>query len=537
MMRQITLVDFNKPIDRKAIDMASYEAKFKLCDDWISGKIKDDNSKFTLKKLLIDKTTFAYLYLKDNEGKRVKLYPWQDLVINDSYDRIYIRGANQIGKDFLLNVDAVQNLLIDHGFAHNEAIVSDSLKQATYQMRRIKAMLYGIKIRWKENQKDEADNMSMISVPVYDNSVTPKRLKYRNTLILAPCSTGLLGYDLHKLILDEFEFWKDVEKGIAYFYNQIADPRTYHTKGKICIISNPNGVESYGNVLETQKLPDGSKRFHTYFFDFLDDPTHNADDLEKAKLGKNRMQIESTLMAIRSISDRNYFTQEEIERSYDASLTELKMVGKQPFFFLDVGAKHDQSVLVGAYFEPYDEGKNNEFYTFVTIIHPYPVGYPLSRVVGSISDKQENDGWHYEKSVKDYLTEWSIEGIMPVFGCDVTGNSGIIPLFETAGIFPEDVTFSGPVKSGMYQRFKELMEKGLLHRIKSEEFEYQTSHLIMKKSIRGYLMVHHENEDDLDDVPDAIAGLINLYNSINAKYAEPSLKIFYKEENKDDRRI
>ena len=121
-----------------------------------------------------------------------------------------------------------------------------------------------------------------------------------------------------------------------------------------------------------------------------------------------------------------------------------------------------------------------------------------------------DDGWHYEKSVKEHLEEWSKDGSVPIFGVDVTGNSGISPLFQSIGIYPEDVTFSGPVKSGMYQRFKYFMEKGLMHRCKNDAWDYQAKHLIMKKGARGYLMVHHESEKDLDDAMDATAGLIHL---------------------------
>lgn len=517
-------IDFSKPITRDSIDMEAYHAKFKLADDYLAGKFKDKKEEelAILKKLLRDKTTFAYLNMKDNEGKRIKLYPWQDLVMQDEYDRVYIRGANQIGKDFWLNVDACIDLLKDHGHAHNEAIVSDSLKQASFQMRRIKQMLYSMKIRWKEDGKFDADNMSMITVPIYKDD--NKTVKYRNMLLIAPASTGLLGYDLHKENLDEFEFWKDIDQGIEHFYNQIADPRTYHTKGKIRIISNPNGVDNYGNTLENLKNPDGTKRFHTYFFDFLDDPSHSQLDLEKAKLGKTRQQIESTLLAIRSISDRNYFTTEEIARSYDKNINELSLVSKQVFMFLDVGAKRDQSCLTIGYVD-YPDGEDGLPHIYAPIIHCYPVGYPLSRVVGAYSSEQDTDGWHYEKSVADWYKEFTMTGIYPTLGVDVTGNSGIVPLFNTVDIFPEDVTFSGPVKSGMYQRFKWYMEKGLLHRCKSEEFEYQAGHLIVKKSSRGYLMCHHENEDDLDDTVDSLAGLIHLCDPINNDYAPISLNI------------
>jgi len=371
---------------------------------------------------------------------------------------------------------------------------------------------------WKE-LKGKSDSLSVITVDVNDDK---GKLKYTNMLVCAPCTEGLLGYDLHELNLDEFEYWEDVD--LNYFYNQIAEPRTYATKGHITIFSNPNGQESYGAELERLTLPNGKKKFHTYVFSFLDRPGNTEEDLELAKVGKTRQQIESTLLAIRSISSRNFFTPDEISRSYDKDLTELKMVGKQPFFFLDVGAKHDQSVLVGGFIE-YPDGDDALPHIYIPIIHCYPVGYPLSRVVGSVSPEQESDGWHYEKPITSHLHEWSNDGTVPMFGVDVTGNSGISPLLESVGIIAEDITFSGPQKSGMYQRFKYYMEKGLLHRIKSDEFEYQCSHLEMRKSIRGYLTIHHENENDLDDVPDAVAGLIFLCDPIDPKNVPVTFRV------------
>jgi hypothetical protein len=67
----------------------------------------------------------------------------------------------------------------------------------------------------------------------------------------------------------------------------------------------------------------------------------------------------------------------------------------------------------------------------------------------------------------------------------------------------------------MYQRFKYYMEKKLLHRIPHKHWEYEASHLQVKKSARGYLMIHHESEDDHDDCMDATAGLIHLVDNPN----------------------
>jgi hypothetical protein len=518
------MIDYNKIIDRNSIDTSAYLSKFEKVDNWLASDRKDE---LAYGSMLLDPTTFSYLHFRV-DGKPLKLYAYQDMILNDMHRFKYFEAANQIGKSLALDAQAARNLIWDHGHSHNEAIVSKSLPQSTFQMRRIKSLLNTMpEINWKD-VPGSTDSLSVISVDILGDD---KKVKYSNMLICAPCTEGLLGYDLHDLDLDEFEFWDDVENGLQYFYEQIAQPRTYTTKGHITVFSNPNGKDNFGAVLTNQRLINGNRKWHVYNFNYLDKPGNTIEEYEQLKKELPRHRFESTVAAIRSISDRNYFSPDEIERSYDATLNDLKMIGKQPFFFLDVGAKHDQSVLTGCYID-YPDGDTQPFHIYLPVIHCYPVGYPLSRVVGSTSLQQDSDGWHYEKSVKEYLEEWSKDGTSPVFGCDVTGNSGIIPLFETCGIFPEDVVFSGPQKSGMYQRFKWLMEKGKVHRIASKEFDYQLSHLEMQKSGRGYLLIHHETEDDLDDVPDSIAGLIFLADPRDDKFATPSVKVFYETEKK-----
>ena len=503
------------------LDITSYDAKFEWLDNVLS---KEVPTKSDYKEILSDATKFAYFFLKNPNGGRLKLFPYQDIIINDTSDRIYFRAANQLGKSALFNVKAVFNLFVDHGHAHNEAIVSKSLPQSIFQMRRIKSLLNSMRgINWKES-KGSADSMSVISVDVKDKS---GKVKYTNMLVCAPCTEGLLGYDLHELNLDEFEYW---EVDCEYFYTQIAQPRTYATKGRIMVMSNPNGQDHFGATLEQQTLKGTNvNRFSCYVFNYLDRPGNTKEEYEQLKHELSRQQFESTVAAIRSHSDKCYFTPEEIEGSLDKDLTELKMVGKQSFFFLDVGSKHDQSVLIGGYIE-YPNGEEDLAHIYMPIIHVYPVGYPISMVVGARGDEDVEQNWHYEKSVREYIIEWSgtdnngNNTINPVFGVDVTGNSGISPLFESVGIFPEDITFSGPVKSAMYQRYKYFMEKGLLHRVKSKDWEYQARHLVMQKSVRGYLMVHHENESDLDDTQDATAGLIHLASPYTE--VQPSLRFF-----------
>jgi hypothetical protein len=145
-------------------------------------------------------------------------------------------------------------------------------------------------------------------------------------------------------------------------------------------------------------------------------------------------------------------------------------------------------------------------------------------------ENTEYDGWEDfaedNPSVKDVLRTHTLKyddmDIPPVFGCDVTGNAGIIPLFECAGIEPIDITFSGPLKWKMYLRYKYYTEMRYLKRcndkdqntIKGRNFRHQASRLRLKNtSNKRYGIIHHEKEDDLDDTQDAIAGLIYIIDN------------------------
>jgi len=155
----------------------------------------------------------------------------------------------------------------------------------------------------------------------------------------------------------------------------------------------------------------------------------------------------------------------------------------------------------------------------------YPAGYPLSRVVGSVDESQASDGWHYEKSVREHLEDYQLaKDINPVFGCDITGNTGMVPLFKSIDVNSKDIVFSGPKKWAMYQRMKYLMEKRLLHVVRNKDFDYQAKRIVVTSlKTSTYKRVGHELETDHDDTVDAITGLIHLLD--NPVLIEPSLRI------------
>ena len=492
-------LDFSRNITPTSIDRNLLDSKYRLVEDWL----KNGNSD-ALKLILADITMFSYAFFKIN-NKPVKLYPYQDLILNDKHKYKIFRSARQLGKSLALDIKAAYNLLLNHGHAHNECIISKSLPQATFQMKRVKGLLNSMdKINWREDRGD-SESMSVLSIDVKNEK---GKVMYTNMLVVAPCTEGALGYDFHEVNLDETEYW-DID--LRYFWNNIIEPTTYATDGCITSFSNPNGNDTY--IAELERLHVNDKRkYHVYVFSFLDRPGATQEKFDNIAADKTRQEIESQLLAIRSMSDTNFFTPEEIEKSIDKNVKETGMVGRQPYFFLDVGAKHDQSVLCGGYFIDEDYNGKTIRTIYVPIIKCYPVGYPVSLVVAGPESTDANE-WPYHKSVKEYLREFPKDGVQPLFGCDVTGNSGISPLFREMGINPIDITMSHKTKSAMYQNYKYFMERNLLKHVPSKEWEYQARHLEIKKTKTGLLTIHHRNEKDLDDTQDAMAGLVYMINS------------------------
>lgn len=525
-------LDFSRIVDREQKDLSVYDAKLEYIKTGILHNMKF-NPSFVC-NISKDPTMFLYFM------SELKILPrwYQDMVLSDRHPyRIFV-GANQVaGKSFTLQCNVTHKFLHDWGYEHLSLIVSATKEQAKEQLRAIKNMLVTSKVRW-EDQKEE-DNVFSMRRQIKDDK---GNLKYFNSVIAAPWSVGVLGYTVHDLNLDEFDFW---DTDTLYAYNQHLEPRTYETmklgRGQISIYSNPNGYDSSMHKLSNLVMKDGTRKWHTYSFNYWDSPNSNQEDFDMKCVGKTQREIESTLLGVFSTGERSYFNKSEIDDSYDDKLNSeqhIAGVGKSVFGFLDIGSTHDQSVFTMAYNEV-NKDKPDLVDVYIFLVHKYPQGYPISRVVGSPSELHENDGWHYEKSVKEYLEEFTVKekGIYPTFGCDVTGNAGISPLFQAININPVDTVFSGQQKSSYYQRFKTLMEQRRVHRIKDTDWESQARWLVAIKSTRGYLQVHNINhfqkkgkfkevktKEDLDDCMDSSAGVIYLCCPFDE--IEPSLKIF-----------
>jgi len=518
--------------------------------------------------LLNDKTILAYSQLKfDNEP--IKMMYLQDSILSDPHDRILFCGCNQhIGKSFTLNVDSATEFLVDHGKNWIGILVSGSLPQSQFQMDRIKMLLKSSNITYREEntidtKTGKKDNTTQLSYTFYAGD--RKTPLYRNLLICCPHTSSALGYPADVMWLDEYDFWDNCDQ--EHFLYQIAIPRTFRTKGKIKVYTNPDGKEKMMYKLWNQKDGKGNPAWHRYHFNYWDKPGAVQSEFDKIIIGMTKNRIESTLLGVFTRTEGSFFSSEEISDLYDKELAEKgdqAGYGKDTAWFLDVGVVHDQSCLIGGYLEENPEVPDIPLIK-VFYIHKYPQGYPLARVIGVPSAIQDNDGWEgYTEdnpTVREVLDDYSeeVDGrlFQPLFGFDATGNAGLVPLFQSVNIDAADIIFSGKSKWHMYQRYQYYVQQRFLKRgserdfntLGDKGFDYQMAKLIVKKNkLNSYKQIHHESEEDLDDTQDAIVGLIHLIENpdmpslsfdiidgkvkITKKDSEEEFSVFTKEEMK-----
>jgi len=376
-----------------------------------------------------------------------------------------------------------------------------------------------------DTKTGKKDNTTQLSYTFY--SADGKTPLYRNLLICCPHTSSALGYPVDVMWLDEFDFWENCDQ--SHFMYQIAIPRTFKTKGKIKVYTNPDGKEKMMYKLWNGKDAEGNPAWHRYQFNYWDKPDANQQEFNKLIVGMSKSQIESTLLAVFTRTEGSFLSSEEISDMHDAELAQKgdsAGYGRETAWFLDVGSVHDQSVLIGGYVE------QNLLVPEIPLqkvfwIHKYPVGYPLARVVGLDAATDSNDGWtdyvldnpSVKQVLADYGEEIEKKKYQPLFGFDATGNAGMLPLFAAAQIDAVDVTFTGKLKWHMYQRYQYYAQQRFLKRARERDsntvrgctFDYQASKLVIKKNTStSYKQIHHESEDDLDDTQDAVVGFIHL---------------------------
>ncbi len=451
-------------------------------------------------KLLKDYTIYAYAFLKDprNSDNPLKLYAYQDIIINDQHKRIVFAAANQIGKSICLCVKALIFALNNPGTT--TLMTSRTETQSKDLIRQIKSFLRNSSLS-SETDIGETETKTELYIrhfeykTVYDvdldKTFTKKVYLKESRIICTPATEAALGYAVDLALEDELFFYDNGE----YFHNQILQPRTYTTKGQIIIFSNPNGQQGIGWIVWNDPF------YHRYRFNFLDCPTNTQEEFDLLSKSLTREQIDSTMLAIFTSPEGGFLTLAERKDMQEDRSSILPSIITQPIYiFFDWAKSRDRTVrIIGI--PNNSERKDGDWASHVYIyeMKEYPSGTKYSDIIdGDLKELVQSIG---PQNVA--MVGWDNTGVGK-------GLEDFMNRVEQMGVQCMPVEFSLQNKSRIYTLFKLLAENRRIKMPTVDECNKQLSMLRFRTTARGLLQVHHENERDRDDFPDAIAGVCSL---------------------------
>lgn len=467
-----------------------------LKESWLEGAPEQQKKAY---KMLHDPCIYAYAFFKDprNPKKRFKLYSYQDLIINDKHERIMFVAANQIGKSIVLCLIALTYALLNPGVT--VLMTSRTLPQSKDLLKQIKTFLINSRLDYRYDIGDSETKTEIYfrhyeEEEVYDKKLdktfTQMKELSQSRIICVPATEAALGYAVDLALVDELGFYENGE----YFYKQILQPRTYTTKGQIIVFSNPNGEQGIFWELRNDE------NFHVYIFDYLDCPTNTQKEYDKIATTLTREQIDSTLLAKFTSPEGGFLSLQERRDMQEADRQSmLPSVFTQPvYIFFDWAKVNDRTVrITGIPIHKHDKDWADEVMVYEML--EYPQGTPYTKII--------------DEDLKELITSYGMQNVAMV-GWDNTGVGRGVEDFakrvEQLGIQAMPVEFSLENKSRIYTLLKLLAEQRRVKVPYVKECDKQLSTLRFRKSARGHLQVHHENERDRDDFPDALAGLCSL---------------------------
>lgn len=477
------------------------EAKFKSWDEIVEKNILEtgtNEEKQRVYQMLKDPTIYAYAFFKNprDQSKPFRAYAYQDIIMNDRSPRVFFVAANQIGKSEGLCVEHLHYALLNPGVT--VLLVSKTLPQSKDLLRKIKSLLQNSTLDYRYDIGD-SDTKTEIYIRHYDvvetydedlqKTFTQKKELPQSRIICVPKTEAALGYAADKAAADELPFYEDGE----YFYKQILQPRTYLTKGQIKVYGNPNGQQGIGWELYNDDA------VVKYIFNFLDCPKNTQEEFDDLSKSLTREEIDSTLLAEFTSPEGGFLTLEERKNMQENRSSMLPAVITTPIYiFFDWAKAVDRTVrTIGVPKKMGEHDWSDAVYVYETL--EYPSGTPYTKII--------------DDDLKNLIISLGPQNVAMV-GWDNTGVGKGLEDFtarvEQLGIMAMPVEFSLENKSRIYTLFKLLAENGRIKIPYVKECDKQLSMLRFKKSTRGYLQVHHENERDRDDFPDSIAGLCSL---------------------------
>jgi len=465
--------------------------KFELYDSIKNEKISDIDTRKKLAELFKDPSIWAYATLKDKQNKPLKVYPFQDRLINDSHRFVHCTAANQTGKTWSMGcIKPLHHAL--HVPNASVMVISKSEPQAIMVLDEIKWMLK--RSGMFDTMIGDIENRTELSLKSPLNGVSVIRS-------FAPTTTAL-GYPATLLVLDETGFWeKNSELTPTDFYTQVLEPRTNATKnwahpfltmGQIVSITNPNGEQGLAYNLFKDE------RFHQYVYSWLANPHNPLDEYLNHKKRLPPYRFASIYAATYMSPEGGFITLDQY----------------------NTFANHNHDLIIptpctlylgGDMASEDAKGKNTDWNVLYGVIQSAVKGSLLPRIK-LVYVKEWPPGTKKEVVYNEIDRLAKMPGVtIAKFAYDRIGvGDKIFNDLKERGILSayqmEPLTYSLPNKTDVYLNFQSLFEHGLVEGKDVPKLKDQLLGLkVEQKEGSLHLKIHHKTEGLKDDHPDAFA--------------------------------
>jgi hypothetical protein len=414
-----------------------------------------------------DPSLFSYALLRNRVMGRMRLYAFQDMIINDGSKLIAVAISRQVGKTTMAIIKSLHYVLNNDNAT--VLVISKTLSQSKEMISKLKQLV---------NNSPLKDDFSRVA-DGYDNKsefyVKNKGKDTYSRIISVPATDAARGYSADLVIADEIAFWDNSQE----MFNEAILPTISETKGVIMMLSTPKGqLGVFWDVFTKTEI------WSCYQFDWTICPHHTEENMEiyREQLGSFafRQEYEASFEA----NQAAYFTREEVDQAVkEYALTEHTTL--PTVIGVDFGKKKDNTIItVGLIENPFDE----EDYHRVKIINVIkkPLNTDYNKVVGEL---------------KALVAKYNAVNVI----YDATGvGEGPGDYIKDLGIPCEAFKFSLQSKVNIYSNLKILFEKRqivipkikrLVDELCMFEYEYTTS---------GNMKLHHP-EGGHDDYPDSLA--------------------------------
>ena len=488
ILEEINETNFVEKLEQGQKDL---QVKF---DTWDRiGKLKNSMTLDKFNKMvrypLRDPTIWAYATLKDKQGNRLKVHPFQDKIMNDKNRFVHVHAANQIGKTWA----AVVVKGLHHAIHVNNAsvmIISAKEDQAIGILDEMKWMAKRARIDYDELVGDVSNRAELHLYFGKDNISVVRTF---------PPTTAILSFPSTLTEMDEDNFWEKIGKlHPIEFYDQCVEPRSNATKnwkhpfltmGQIVGITNPNGKQGLG----FRCLND--ERYHNYIYCWLANPNNTLEEYLFHKKRLPSYRFASIYAATYEDVEGGFITAEQYEAFASYKHRFIIPPKCNLFLGLDVasedpkGKNTDWHVMYGLTQVQRSEKDAEDRLPRLKVVYmnEWKPGTPIKEVYEEIR-RLKDSGINISKLAYDKV------GVGDKIQNDLI-DRGILSRHNL-----EVLTYSLPNKSEVYINFQTMFEQGLIEGMDIPKLKDQIFGLKVEQPLGSvHLKIHHATEGIKDD--------------------------------------